>query len=154
MNENTLALIAFLKLVWVSCFSYLYSLGGIEGKWKRRFLGSAWMILGIFGFSQWQGCWNNWYLLCFPLMTIGLSMGYGANDTFTKIRKRAIYGLILGCSSIPIVVFSHMWVLFGFSVFLSVISCVVLGVFNPTKDARSEETLIATLCLLLTLFLI
>lgn len=154
MSEHTLSFIAFMKLIWLSIFSYLYSEGGISNKWIRRFIGSGWMMLGIFAFSQWQGVWNYWYLLCFPLMTIALSIGYGANDTFTKIRKRAVYGIILSCTAIPIVVFSHMWVLFGYSVFIAVVSSVLLGGFNPTRSARAEETLVATLCVLLMLFLL
>jgi len=126
----------------------------MNGKWKRRFIGPSWMMLGIFLFSMWQGAWHNWFLLCLPIMISGLCNGYGAEKTWDKIRRRALYGLVLSVSGIPIVIFSHLWVLFGFSVFISVVSCVVLGVWNPCKNAREEETLIATLSFLLILFLI
>lgn len=155
MSENTLALIAFLKLIWLSIFSYLYSLGGINNKWIRRFVGSAWMMLGIFGFSTWCSTWNLWYLLFFPLCIWGLSNGYGGvDDVISKIRRRAIYGVVLCCASIPLVSFSHAYVLFAFGCFITVLSSITLGVWNPTRSARNEETLIASLSFIITLFLI
>lgn len=155
MNEYNSQIIASLKILWLSGFSIFYGLGGISNKWLRRYVAPAWMMLGIFIFSSWGFTWNYWYLLCYPLMVIALSIGYGGtDDVAVKIRKRAIYGLVLSFTAIPLVVFSHLWVLFGFHVCLSVLSSVLLGVFNPTKNARSEETLISTLCLLMMLFLI
>ena len=51
MNEVTLQWIAFLKLIWVSIFALLYGFGGMRGKWKRRYVGANWMMLGVFVFS-------------------------------------------------------------------------------------------------------
>ena len=154
MIEQKLQLISSLKIAWIAVFSYLYGLGGISNKWLRRFIGSAWLMLGIFGFSHWQQSWHIWYLLFLPLSIGALSNGYGATETFRKIIRRSIYGLFIGLCGLPLVIFSHLWILFTFSVCLAVISSITLCVFNPTKDARSEETLIATLGFLLILFLI
>lgn len=155
MNEYNLQLIASLKIMWVAIFSYLYGLGGINNKWIRRYVGSAWMMLGIFGFSTWCSTWNVWYLLFFPLCIGGLSNGYGGVDkVIDKIRRRAIYGLFLSCSAIPLVAFSHAYILFAFGCFITVLSSILLGVWNPTRNARNEETLIASLCFIITLFLI
>lgn len=154
MTEQTLQIIASLKIVWIAVFSYLYGRGGISNKWQRRFLGASWMMLGIFVFSKWCSTWNIWYLLFLPLSIGALSNGYGAEETVRKIIRRGVYGLFIGLCGLPLVVFSHLWVLFGFSVCLSVLSSITLGVWNPTKEARSEETLIATLGFLLILFLI
>lgn len=154
MSEYNVQLISSLKIVWVAVFSYLYGLGGISNKWLRRFIGSAWMMLGIYGFSSWVSTWNVWYLLFLPLSIGALSNGYGATKTFRKVVRRTIYGLFIGLCGLPLVIFSHLWILFAFSVCLAVISSITLGVFNPTKDARSEESLIATLGFLLILFLI
>lgn len=154
MNEHLLQLIASLKIVWLAVFSYLYGEGGIDGKWKRRFIGSAWMMLGVFAFSMWQGLWHNWYLLFLPIAMGGLSNGYGADSVMGKVSRRALYGLILSLAGLPLVVFSHLWFLFGFSIGLAVLSSVLLGTWNPCKSARDEESLIATLCFLLMLYLI
>lgn len=155
MNEQILQVMASLKIVWIACFSYLYGRGGIKNKWIRRFIGASWMMLGIFVFSKWCFTWNIWYLLFLPIAIGGLCNGYGGVDKlWDKVRRRAIYGAVLSCSSIPLVAFSHLWLLFAFSVVLSVLSCVLLGAFNPMRNARDEETLIATLVFLITLFLI
>lgn len=154
MTEYNLQLIASLKIIWLACFGYLYGLGGISNKWIRRFIAPAWMMLGIFSFSQWQGVWSYWYLLFYPIAVIGLHRGYGSDKTMVKVYKRAVYGLILSCASIPIVAHSHYWFLFALSCFISVLSCVVIGAFDAPRNARDNETLIATFCFLLTLFLI
>ena len=154
MSEYTLQLIAFLKLIWMAVFALWYGLGGINNKWVRRFIAPCWMMLGIFGFSQWQGTWNLWYLLFLPIAIGGLHNGYGASKLIDKIRRRAVYGLILSFSAIPIVALSHLWTLFGVHVGLAVLSSTLFGTFNPFRSARDEETVIATGCFLLTLFLI
>ena len=154
MNEQTLQLISSLKIVWIAIFSYLYGLGGISNKWLRRFIGSAWLMLGIYVFSSWCSTWNIWYLLFLPLSIGALSNGYGAETFSRKVFKRGLYGLFIGLCALPIVVISHFWVLFAFSCCLAIVSSILFGVYNPTKNAREEETLIATLGFILTLFLL
>ena len=155
MSEHLLQIMASLKIVWVGVFSYLYGEGGIAGKWKRRFVGASWMMLGVYIFSLWAGTWNPWYMLFLPIAIGGLCNGYGGTDeTLVKIRRRAIYGFLLSCSAIPCVALSHMYILFACLVVLAVLSSVVLGVLNPCRNARDEETLIASLCFILTLYLI
>lgn len=154
MTEYTLQIIASLKIVWIAVFSYLYGLGGISNKWIRRFVAPAWMMLGIFGFSQWQGVWSNWYLLFYPIAVIGLHRGYGSDKTMVKVYKRAIYGLILSCASIPIVAHSGYWILFSWSSVVAVLSSVVIGAFDAPRNARDNETLIAVLSIMFVLFLI
>ena len=154
MDENLLQIIAVCKLIWVSCFAALYGFGGISGKWKRRYVGPAWIGLGIWGFSMWTNSWNLVYLTYIPLLGLSLSLGYGASDFKDKLFKRSIYGLALGCAPIGIVIISHTWGLFAFHVSSCVIASVAFGVFNISKTARSEETLIATYCCLLPLYMI
>lgn len=154
MGENTLNLIAFLKLILVCVFAFLYSSGGISGKWKRRYVGPLWMGCGLLMFAKLQGTFNYWQLLYPALLCASLHLGYGGtDDVWIKIRKRSIYGLCLGVSALPLVLNSGLWVLFGFHVSLCVASSVLLGVFNPVK-AREEESLIAILSTVLVLFLI
>lgn len=154
MNENTLQVIAILKIVWTAGFVGLYGFGGISGKWKRRLVGSAWMGLGVFGFSQWTESFHWWYLIYPALLCISLHLGYGGNDVKTKLRKRFIYGSCLGLSALPLCYPSGLFYLFGGHVSLCIFASVFLGVFNPTRNARSEETLIAVLSTVIPLFLI
>lgn len=154
MSEQELQIIASLKIVWIAAFSYLYGRGGMQNKYLRRFIGAACMMLGIFVFSKWQGLWNYWYLAFLPIAIGGLHNGYGADKTWDKIRRRTFQGFCFGLAGLPLACFSHLWTLFGFSVALSVLSCVVVGAFDAPRNARDNETIIATLCFLLTLYLI
>lgn len=156
MSEGTLALIAFLKFIWISFFAFFYSLGGTAGygKWLRRFCGSAWIGIGVYGFSAWTNSFHWWYLFYPILLMGGLHLGYGADEIFRKIIRRAIYGIALGIAAIPLVFGSGLWMLFYCHVVLCVATSVVLGVFNPTKSARDEESLIAGLSTIVPLFLI
>lgn len=156
MSESTLALIAFLKLIWIGCFSYLYSLGGTEGygKWLRRFVGSVWMGIGVYGFSSWSQDFHFWYLLYPILLCMSLHLGYGADELPRKIMRRFLCGLAVGVSSLPLVFPGHLFGLFGYGVFLSTINSIVLGAFNICKNARDEETLVACIGSIIPLFLI
>ena len=154
MGEYGLQIIASLKIVWVAVGRLWYGLGGISNKWIRRFILPLWMGIGIWVFGHWQGSFQYWHLCYSGLLCASLHIGYGGTDNvWIKIRKRAIYGLCLGVSALPLALSSHLWILFGFHVALCVASSVLLGVVNPTKDARSEESLIAVFSTLLVLFL-
>ena len=143
------------KLLWVVVFASLYGFGGIKNKWKRRYLAPFWMGCGIWLFSFLTHSWHWWYLL-YPLLLCGfLHIGYGgSDDTLVKLRKRAIYGLCLGIAALPLVFGNYLWLLFVFHCVLCVASSVVFGVWNPFKNARSEESAIALLSTVLVLFLI
>ena len=155
MNEYPLQFIAFGKIVWVAVFALLYGIGGISGKYWRRYVGAFWMGLGVALFGIMQGMFQWWHLVYPILLSASLSIGYGVNtnDIIAKIRKRAVYGLALGISAVPLLFNSHLLVLFGFHVLLCMSASIVLGAFNPV-NARSEETLIAILSTVLILFLI
>lgn len=155
MNEYSLQFIAAGKLLWAGVFSLLYGLGGIQKKWIRRYLGAAWMGGGVCLFGALQNSFSWLHLLYPALLCASLSLGYGGtDDTLVKIRKRAIYGLALGVAALPLCFGSGLWFLFGLHVALCVTSSVALGVSNPTKTARDEESLIAALSSILPLFLI
>lgn len=155
MNEYTLQAIAALKLCWVAAFAFLYGRGGISQKWIRRFIGPLWMGVGLWIFGSWQGSWQWLYLLYPLLLCLSLHLGYGGTDNvIIKIRKRAIYGLAIGASAIPLSIASHLWGLLSIHIGLCIVGSVLLGVYNPSRNARSEEVLIATLSTVLVLFLI
>lgn len=154
MSENGLQIMAICKLLWVTSFAGLYGFGGIKRKWLRRFVGSVWMGIGVYGFSSWSQDFHFWYLLYPILLCISLHLGYGGDDFATKFRKRALYGLLLGISAVPLVFGLYLWSLFSIHVCLCVLVSTIFGVFNPTKNARDEETIISALSTVIPLFLI
>lgn len=154
MNENTLQLIAIGKLFWVVIFVGCYGFGGISDKWIRRYLGAFWMGLGVFVFGSLQDSFHWWHLLYAGLLCGALHLGYGGDSNAVKIRKRSTYGIALGVSALPLVFGSGLWVLYIYHCILCVSVSVLLGVWNPTKNARSEETLIAFLSTVIPLYLI
>ena len=81
---------AGLALVAASC---LYSLGGRSGKWKRRFVASFVLASAITGIALWRGIFDWWFLLTYPILSIGFLLGYGADSTGIKILKRTIYAV-------------------------------------------------------------
>jgi len=83
-----------------------------------------------------------------------LHKGYGGTDFSTKLRKRALCGLLISISAIPIVLVTGNWIMFGVHTVLSLVGMVVFGVWNPTRSARDEETLIAALSSLIPIFMV
>jgi hypothetical protein len=154
MNEYSLQLIALSKIAWISVFSFLYGLGGISNKWLRRFVACFWIGLGIYVFSIWQNNWH-WLKIITPiLLCITLHLGYGAEKTIQKIKKRAIVGVCLGMCDLPLAFLSGLWMLFFINLALCITVSILFGVFNPFKNARDEETNIATFSKVLTMFMI
>lgn len=154
MNEYTLQLVSFCKILWLAIFSYLYGLGGIQFKAIRRFVGPAWIALGVFVFQHWQGHVNP-LTFAFPvLLCAALHKGYGGDDLKTKIGKRALVGLFLALSALPLAIVSKLWILYVFHVVLVISASVVFGVWNPFKNARDEESNVAVAAVWLPMFLI
>ena len=142
MNENTLQLISFLKLLSVACFAMLYGMGGIKGKWKRRFIAPTLLIGSICAFSIITDCFSWWYLTYLPALIASLCLGYGSSDLKTKIIKRARFGLCVGISPLALVIINHAWIMGITHLSMCVIVSVLFGVINPTKNARYEETIL------------
>ena len=153
MDENTLQLMGILRLIWAVGYAWLYASGGISGKWKRRYVGSAFLTLGIVGFSIWLNTFSWWYLLFFFLVLGATSLGYGANETGKKIFKRGYCGLAYAVASLPIAIVNGAWVLLALHTFICLTVSITLGVNNPTS-ARSEETLVGFMIGLLPMFMI
>jgi len=152
--EPTLQLIAFLKLIVVAVFGLLYGLGGMSGKWKRRYVGPALYGLAIWGFTTWTNTFNVLSLLSPLLLCAALHLGYGGNTTSEKIKRRAIAGSAAGCAGIPLfIAFSATGLLFLHIAVCTAIS-IVAGVWNETSSARTEETLIGAMYVLIPLLTI
>jgi hypothetical protein len=142
MSENLLQLIAGLKLLLVVGFAMLYGMGGISGKWKRRFIAPVLLGAGIWGLTTWTQSFNWVLLLCVPLFFGALSIGYGASDLKDKLIKRSRAGLACGVASLPIFWVHEAWALLLAHIVVCVAVSVAAGVWNQTQSARAEETLI------------
>ena len=137
--------------------SVLYAIGGTEmsfggKKWIRRYLGSFILALGANIVAFMIGEWSWKLLLMYPCLIGGMSLGYGGDKTSTKVLKRAIFAL--GCLSACMVGVWYCgwvlaaWIVFGIAFVVASVS-VVLGVWNPFKNAPLEQYII---CQVLTMF--
>jgi hypothetical protein len=129
-------------LVVALCAS-LYAWGGIENKWLRRFLAPGIATLAMFIKSR---DWRN--LLCFPLWCAGLSLGYGASEVWLKVAKRALYGLSVGIGGNVGNLLNKRFLVACFSTILCMSAYIVLGVWNPMPEARTEEFVLGVLVFL------
>jgi len=154
MSEYQQQLICSLQVVWVAIFSYLYGVGGIHNKWIRRFVGTGWMMLGVFGFSEWLGSWSPWYLTFWPLAFSATTLPYGKDIFMLKLRDRIFQGLAFGVAPAAMAINNHCWSAWFFHIGLCLAACVSIGAFNIFPNARKNETLIATFCFLLALFMV
>jgi len=154
MSETTLQLIAFLKLIVVAVCGLLYGLGGMNGKWKRRYVMPCLLGVAIAGFTLWTDTFNAWSLLCVPLLFGALSIGYGGNTTSEKIRKRAIAGASAAVCFTPLFVLYGAWTMLLLHILVCTATSIVAGTWNQTSSARTEETLIGATYVLIPLLTI
>jgi hypothetical protein len=141
MNEITLQYIYFSRIIVVALFALLYGLGGMNGKWKRRFLAPAILTLAICGYSLLMGTFSLVLISFGPLLSAALCLGYGADSFGVKLKKRAIYGIATSIAAIPIAIVTGQWLLFLIHVALNIVGSIMLGTQNPIP-ARGEETMI------------
>lgn len=154
MNEWTLQILAFSKLIVASCCAFLYGIGGMTDKAIRRYLVPILLAIFIWIFSSIETTRNYLYFI-YPLLLCGaFHLGYGGNDTLTKIKKRFIYGLACGISAITIPIFINLWLLYWVHLALCILLTIIFGVWNPFKSARDEETCLGFFYVVIPLFMI
>ena len=78
MSEMALQMIGIAKLGLITIFSSLYAVGGIDGKWIRRYLAPFVLAGGLIMLSFLTDSFSWWILLWYALLTASLHMGYGA----------------------------------------------------------------------------
>lgn len=154
MAETPLQIIQSLKLVLIAVFALLYGLGGISGKWRRRFVAPALYASGLVGFGIWTDAFHWQYLLCWPFLSIALHIGYGAIFTKDKIIKRSRYGLACGLASLSVFWLQGAWTLLALHTVLCIAVSTIAGVWNQTSSARAEETLIGASLILVPMYTI
>ena len=154
MNELNGQLLAFLKIISAAVFGLLYGFGGMFKKWIRRIAAPIWLAVVIVLITYLQKTISLWYFI-WPLLLMGtLTIGYGSDKLEKKLIKRSLYGLAMGMSPLPIAIITNNWILFGFNCFLCIAVSIVLGVFNPCRNARDEETLIAVSSVIIPIFML
>lgn len=156
MNETWIGTIAFIGAIInaVGCFCYM--LGGRDGKWKRRFIGSLFCATAVWVESLLMGTFNYWQLFVYPLLMACFCLGYGSTVPLTKIIKRTIVVLcslvsgLLMCLTIGGVA----WLILPLQAMIATGS-VWLGVKNPIQAAAEEffVCLLLTECLLMYPFI-
>lgn len=125
-SDKRLQLRLTVAVIAIAVCSSLYSWGGVEFKWLRRFAMPAIFFATAFGLTR------NWRVfITAPLAVLGLCLGYGADVVWLKAIKRAYCGLLIGAG------FSQS---IAYAVFTTIAS-VLLGVFNPFP-ARYEEMIL------------
>ena len=154
MNENTLQLISGIKLLLVAVFAMLYGMGGISGKYKRRFIAPAVYIAGIVGVSLWTRSFSYWYVSSLFVFFFSLSIGYGGTVTTQKMIKRGRYGLANALATLPMFIVAQAWTLLALHIAVCTATSIVAGTWNQTSSARTEETLIGAVIVLIPILTI
>lgn len=136
----------------------LYAIGGTDmtgkggWKWLRRFVASFILALAANLIAAFVQVWHWQYILFMPILSIGFSLGYGADTVAGRVLKRSICAVaIVSCCVVGAWVheFSGLsLIVAGLSVLIGAGS-VVLGVLNPFNNAPAEQFLV---CQILTLF--
>lgn len=150
-NEYLTVYQTFYAGIGLTFSSFLYSLGGRGKKFYRRFISSFILACTVNGLMYWRGLWSSWFLLVYPLLCIGFSLGYSADNFGIKLLRRTTYALAVLSSGllIAIVLGGNAWMVFIFHVIIGM-SSIYLGTKNFVL-APAEEFLI---CIVLNLGLI
>ena len=136
MSEKKLQWKTVISMCVVVLCASLYSFGGMEYKFLRRFLApfSAAVYLAIISKDPLQ-------LIKAPLLILASSLGYGADSAWLKIIKRAYVGLAFGLGASITDIIKKKWVVVAYSMVAIVSVFIVYGVLNPVP-ARVEESLL------------
>lgn len=138
--EHKEQIIQIVKMIIVVICASLYAIGGTEemgGKWLRRYLAPA--ICGGAAFA----ITLDWLVLVkMPILILASTLGYGADQTWLKIVKRAYCGMAFGIGVSLYEWIKRQWLLAGILTFIVMSVFIVFGVFNPFGSSRIEETTI------------
>lgn len=132
--------------IWVVC----YVLGGSDGhaKLERRFVGGLTFAMGCVILAWHAQVASPWMLSALVAYPAALSMGYGAVATSDKLRRRLVYGLLLGAASGTILLPMGLWMIWIVQVLLAMLGSVALGVANPTSRVGEEGAIsLVAVCL-------
>lgn len=153
MSEYTIGYTAVGALFGMSLACLLYMLGGRNGKWKRRFIGSLILSTTVCLCAHIMHRFSWWLTLTYPALAIGFSFGYGGDTTLKKIYKRLIYALAVMSSGVvcAVVMQGNAWMVLVPHIGIGLWS-IWLGVKNPLFAASEEVFVCASLSLGLVMY--
>ena len=140
MNEHSemwLGTIPVFGMLLIIAGAWLYQAGGRSGKWKRRFLGSFIVSSSIWGVSYLLGNFSWWLVALYPLCIGSFVLGYGSDNTWGKIGRRATVASASLMSGILLAVVFSAWGVFPIEVATASLT-IYLGVKNPIQAAPEE----------------
>ena len=144
MKTEQKQLVVFaLKILILLAFACLYAIGGSQDFWGGQLWIRRWMaplFLTACAFI-WTKDWR--YLIVYPLIGAALTLPYGADDIGHKMLLRLSFGLALGLGFNAVNLLKQKWILSGYGIFIGIVTSVVLGVWNPTPNAITEQGTIA-----------
>lgn len=148
MPETRLVWLAAVKLFLVFAFAMCYTMGGRTQRWRhgkvwRRYVGALILGLGTCGLALAAGTFRLPMLISVGAFAAALSLGYGADDVATKLRRRSLYGLAVGVAGLPLALGGGTLGLWLVQTAFAIMISVGLGVWNPARSAVEEETMIA-----------
>lgn len=153
MSEFTIGWIGSGSGLGLLIASTLYWIGGRDGTSKlwRRLGGAFILALTVNLSSLFLGNWEIIYLLVFPCLFAGFSMGYGGDNLLAKIIRRTLYAIgVTGSGLIfAFTIGGAAWGIFIFHAIIGLTS-VWLGVRNPFHAVAEEWAI----CMVLNLGLI
>ena len=134
------------QIVWTSAFAglgivlsaLLYSLGGREDKYLRRWIASFVIATAANITAVFLSRWSPWFLVIFPATALGYHLGYGSEDFFTRLFKRIIY--ITYGIFVPAIILSfvfHNFIILPWLVAFEVFA-MFLTIRNPIYAAAEE----------------
>ena len=153
MNEYIIGYTAFGSLVGMSTACLFYMLGGRDGKWKRRFIGSLILSTTVCTSALVMHRFSWWLVLTYPALATGFSLGYGGDTTMQKVVKRAIYaGAVMSSGVVcSVVMQGNAWMVLVPHIGIGLWS-IWLGVKNPLQAAAEETFVCASLSLGLVMY--
>jgi hypothetical protein len=148
MTEFNLGTLAAIALGICALDSFLWMWGGRNGKYKRRFIGSAIQTLGINVLGLVVGTWVWQYAVSFVTEVLSRSMGYGGDTTSEKTMRRTVFAagsLLSGVLLAWGMGFSGKAITLLVCQAIASVVSVVLGVKNPLPAAVEEPFVCFTL---------
>jgi len=137
MSETMLGTVPVAGMLLLTLGAWLYMLGGRNGKWKRRFIGSLCVSSAIWVECLLLGKFSYALLFIYPLCIGSFVLGYGADVWGDKVRKRGIVVLASLMSGLILAYTLGAWDVFPIEVVIASVT-IYLGTKNPIQAAPEE----------------
>ena len=146
MDEYLIGYTAVGSLFGLALGCLFYMLGGRNGKWMRRAIGSLFISVTVSVAALIMHTFNWWLILTYPALFVGFSFGYGADILWEKIAKRTLFAVAVVSAGLvcAISMGGNAWFVFIPHLGIGLWS-IYLGVKNPIQAAAEETFVCAVL---------